>query len=80
MSSDRDRQRARRARQAAGQITVPVVVDEVGWLAALADAGFLASPDEENQRVIGAALSRALDVLIRVNLAELVAVSRRDDG
>jgi hypothetical protein len=79
VSSARDRQRARRSRQAAGRIWAPVEIEEVAWVESLVAAGFLNRGDEEDRRAIGVALGRFLDVVIRVDLAELVAVSRCDN-
>ena len=75
MSSARDRQRARRARLAAGQIPVVVSIDEVAWSEALSEAGFLSDPDPDKQ-AIGRALSHMLDRLLH---ADLAALSRRDN-
>jgi hypothetical protein len=75
-----DRQRARRSRQAQGKIWVPTEIEEVAWVEELVSAGFLDRGDAEDRRAIGAALSRFLDVVIRVELVELVAASRRDNS
>jgi hypothetical protein len=41
MSSDKDRQRERRSRQATGKIWVPTEIEEVPWVTELVAAGFL---------------------------------------
>jgi hypothetical protein len=79
-TAQRQRQRQRRSRQATGKIWVPTEIEEVAWVESLVTAGFLNRGDEENRRAIGVALGRFLDVVIRVDLAELVAASRRDDS
>jgi hypothetical protein len=76
----RQRQRLRRSRQATGKIWVPTEIDEVMWVEELVAGGFLDRGDEENRRAIGVALGRFLAVVIRVDLAELVAASRRDNS
>jgi hypothetical protein len=59
---------------------VPTEIDEVMWVEELVAGGFLDRGDEENRRAIGVALGRFLAVVIRVDLAELVAASRRDNS
>jgi hypothetical protein len=78
VSSATDRQRARRSRQAQGKIWVPTEIDEVAWVEELVAAGFLDRGGEEDRRAIGAALTRFLAALIRVDLAEFVAAPQRD--
>jgi hypothetical protein len=75
VSNDRDRQRARRARLAAGQIPVVVCIDEVAWQVALTEAGFLTHADPD-KKALGDALSVMLDRLLHADLATL---SRRDN-
>jgi hypothetical protein len=78
MSSAAARQRARRSRQKQGQIPLTVIVDEVPWVIALLDGGFLAPAEQEDRHAISRALSQVLDLLLRADLADLV--SRRDNS
>jgi hypothetical protein len=73
MSTDRDRQRLRRARQRAGRIPVTVEIDEVDWAEELIEAGFLAPHEAEDRKAIGDALSRFLDVLRHTDVNDLVS-------
>ena len=72
MSSDKDRQRLHRERQAAGKIPVMVCIDEVGWTVALAEAGFLkvSAASDPTKLAIGEALSVVLDLVLHADLTQ----------
>jgi hypothetical protein len=67
-SAARIRQRAHRARERQGKITLPVDVDEVALACALVDAGLIAVDEQEDRRKLAAALSRMVEIILTADL------------
>lgn len=64
MSAAADRQRCYRDRQKRGQIIVPVAIDDVAVVEALAAINLLDPADKDNRVAIGAALSELIQRLV----------------